>query len=69
MIELARADLPPEEVVHDDLLRLIFTCYRSDEAVSDWVRSTRAEAETQVLLAQVEAGEAVVIARDGVDAG
>ncbi|MEV0562473.1 sigma-70 family RNA polymerase sigma factor [Dactylosporangium sp. NPDC050588] len=26
MIELARADLPPDEVVHDDLLRLIFTC-------------------------------------------
>lgn len=26
MIELARSDLPPEDVVHDDLLRLIFTC-------------------------------------------
>lgn len=26
MIELARSDLPPDDVVHDDLLRLIFTC-------------------------------------------
>jgi RNA polymerase sigma-70 factor (ECF subfamily) len=26
MIELARSDLPPNDVVHDDLLRLIFTC-------------------------------------------
>jgi RNA polymerase sigma factor (sigma-70 family) len=26
MIELARSDLPPEDVVHDDLLRLIFIC-------------------------------------------
>jgi RNA polymerase sigma-70 factor (ECF subfamily) len=26
MIELSRADLPPEDVVHDDLLRLVFTC-------------------------------------------
>jgi RNA polymerase sigma-70 factor, ECF subfamily len=26
MIELARSDLPPDHVVHDDLLRLIFTC-------------------------------------------
>jgi len=26
MIELARSDLPPDQVVHDDLLRLIFTC-------------------------------------------
>jgi RNA polymerase sigma-70 factor (ECF subfamily) len=26
MIELASADLPSEDVVHDDLLRLIFTC-------------------------------------------
>lgn len=26
MVELARPDLPPDDVVHDDLLRLIFTC-------------------------------------------
>jgi RNA polymerase sigma-70 factor (ECF subfamily) len=26
MSDLARSDLPPDEVVHDDLLRLIFTC-------------------------------------------
>jgi RNA polymerase sigma factor (sigma-70 family) len=26
MIELARSDLPSDDVVHDDLLRLIFTC-------------------------------------------
>jgi len=26
MIELARSDLPADEIVHDDLLRLIFTC-------------------------------------------
>jgi RNA polymerase sigma-70 factor (ECF subfamily) len=26
MIELSRPDLPPDDVVHDDLLRLIFTC-------------------------------------------
>ena len=26
MIDLARPDLPPDDVVHDDLLRLIFTC-------------------------------------------
>jgi RNA polymerase sigma factor (sigma-70 family) len=26
MLELARSDLPPDDVVHDDLLRLIFTC-------------------------------------------
>jgi RNA polymerase sigma-70 factor (ECF subfamily) len=26
MIELTRSDLPPDHVVHDDLLRLIFTC-------------------------------------------
>ncbi|MBA3411744.1 MAG: hypothetical protein H0U15_13110 [Geodermatophilaceae bacterium] len=26
MIELARSDLPPDDVVHDELLRLIFTC-------------------------------------------
>ena len=29
MIELARSDLPPDDVVHDDLLRLIFTCCHS----------------------------------------
>ena len=26
MVELARSDLPPDDVVHDDQLRLIFTC-------------------------------------------
>jgi RNA polymerase sigma-70 factor (ECF subfamily) len=26
MIELSRSELPPDDVVHDDLLRLIFTC-------------------------------------------
>jgi len=26
MVELARSDLPPDDVVHDDLLRLIFIC-------------------------------------------